>query len=158
MSVREWVLTTTIVIFGIHAGLYATFAYAVMPGLRRADPMVGVVAMQRINAAILNPVFMLIFAGGVIVGAAAVVGYWSGPLRWWVLGGLVLCVVGMLITVVVNVPLNNRLEAAGAVSGAEAARVWSDFAEPWVRWNIARALVHTAAFGVLVVGVITRRA
>ena len=45
---------------GLVAGLFAGFAYAVMPGLRRADDATVVQAMREVNRAILNPVFAVL--------------------------------------------------------------------------------------------------
>lgn len=56
-----------------------------------------------------------------------------------------------VITVVVNVPLNNGMKAAGAPDGiADLARVREQFNETrWVRWNLVRAVATAAAFGCL---------
>jgi len=51
---------------------------------------------------------------------------------------------------VFNIPLNNALDAAGDPAQiADPVKVWSDFYNQWVAWNIVRAVLHTAAFGVL---------
>ena len=68
-GLKDTLLTLTVVTTGLSAGLLAAFAYAVMPGLDRAGPSVAVPAMQRINVAILNPLFAVIFVGGVVFGA-----------------------------------------------------------------------------------------
>lgn len=58
---------------GLIAGLFAGFAYAVMPGLRRGDDRTFVDAMQQINKAILNGWFLSCFLGAfVALGVAAV--------------------------------------------------------------------------------------
>ena len=51
----------------------------------------------------------------------------------------------LAVTFAVNVPLNNRLNAAtGDPAAARAA-----FEAPWVRWNLVRTVLNTAAFGCL---------
>ena len=63
---------------------------------------------------------------------------------------LVLYVVMLVITARLNIPLNNALDAAGAPDGvADLGQVRERFEATWVRWNIVRAVVSTAAFGCL---------
>jgi uncharacterized membrane protein len=50
-----------------------------------------------------------------------------------------------------NVPLNNELAAAGDPDHiADLAAVRERFEASWVRWNIARAVTSSAAFGCLI--------
>lgn len=156
-SVRDALLGITVVTTGLSAGLLAAFAYAVMPGLDRAGPVSAVPAMQRINVAILNPVFAVIFLGPLVFGALSIWAFWRSDLRWWIVAAVVLIVVGLLITAIVNVPANDRLAAAGDVSGGEVAAVWADFTTQWVRWNVIRAVATNAAFATLVAGLIAAR-
>src|SRR5438046_2655738 len=103
---------------GLMAGLFFAFASAIMPTLRGADDRAFVDVMQRINVAIVNPVFMTVFMGGLVIAAAAVVVHWRDDGRdalAWMIAGLVLYVAMFLITIAVNVPLNNQLDAAGDV-------------------------------------------
>jgi len=50
-----------------------------------------------------------------------------------------------VVTGVVNVPLNNRLEDTEPVEEARAV-----FERRWVRWNVVRTMVCTASFVALV--------
>ena len=152
--VRDVMVTLAIVTTGLSAGVLAGFGYAVIPGLTRAGADVAVAGMQRMNSAILNPVFAVIFGGGVVFGALTVWAGWGSGLRWWALAATILVALGVVITVAVNVPANDRLDAAGAVRGDEAVQVWSRFTAVWVPWNIARSVLTTAAVVVLVVGVL----
>ncbi|MEV0697963.1 anthrone oxygenase family protein [Saccharopolyspora sp. NPDC050389] len=130
---------------GLMAGLFAGFAYAVMPGLGRSSDRTLVEAMQNINKAILNPAFLVPFIGAIPLIALAVILAWRGqgrPALPWLIAGLVLYLVAFAITRAVNVPLNGQL--ATATSDLAAAR--GAFEKTWVTWNIIRALVHTAAF------------
>ncbi|GAB18756.1 hypothetical protein GOEFS_063_00300 [Gordonia effusa NBRC 100432] len=154
---RSLVLLAAVLCSGLMAGLFAAFAYSVMPALARADASSSIAVMQRINAAILNPIFGLIFGGGLIVSALATAVSWNTNLRWWTLAALGCYLLGTLITVAFNVPLNNQLDAAGVPSVQETAAVWTDFATSWVRCNIARTVAHLGGFAVLVLGLITTR-
>ena len=70
----------------------------------------------------------------------------------WIVVAFVLYLAGLVITLRVNVPLNDGIKAAGAPDRiADLADVRRRFDEArWVRWNVARALGTTAAFGCLV--------
>ncbi|HEU4349921.1 MAG TPA: anthrone oxygenase family protein [Actinoplanes sp.] len=130
---------------GLMAGLFAAFSYAVMPGLARTDDATFVAAMQRINVAILNPVFGLCFGGALVLTALALALHRGRAGAGWILAGLLLYVAVLVVTFAVNVPLNNRLNAAtGDPAAARAA-----FEAAWVRWNAVRSLLSTAALGCL---------
>ncbi|WP_405838197.1 DUF1772 domain-containing protein [Streptomyces platensis] len=137
---------------GLMAGLFAAFAYAVMPGLARSADRTFVQAMQHINRAILNGWFLVPFLLPVPLLVLATVLAWNGHGRValpWIVAALVLYLAGFFVTSGVNVPLNNALDKAdtGDDSRAEAAR--SAFEGRWVTFNTVRALLHTAAFGLL---------
>jgi uncharacterized membrane protein len=74
-----------------------------------------------------------------------------------VLVALVLYGAAFIITVVVHVPLNNGLKAAGAPDAiADLAGARRRFNEPsWVRWNVVRAVVTTVAFACLATALVT---
>jgi len=66
----------------------------------------------------------------------------------WTLAALVLCMVGLLVTGALNIPLNHELADAGdpaRIAGLAAVR--DDFEDPWVAWNIVRTVAFTAALG-----------
>lgn len=131
------------VLTGLSAGLFATFSYAVMPGLRRTTDATFVQAMRAINVAIINPVFAIVFLGAAAATVAALVAGWSGSSRPWLIAALALYVVGAFaVTGAVNVPRNDALEAG---SGSATA-LRSEFESSWVLWNHARSLLTTAAF------------
>ena len=134
---------------GLTAGLFAAFAYAVMPALRGADDRAFVDAMQRINVTIVNGWFLLIFLGTPVLAALSAILAWRGagrPALPWILVGLALYLVMVAVTAAVNVPLNDALAAAGA-SDLDAAR--QRFEGTWVAWNVVRALANSAGFGAL---------
>ncbi|MCW3838700.1 DUF1772 domain-containing protein [Micromonospora yasonensis] len=133
---------------GLMAGLFAGFAYAVMPGLARVDDRAFVAAMRSINQAILNGWFALCFGGALVCTLAAVLLHLPDGRRAplpWLLAALVLYGLVLAVTVAVNVPLNDRL-AAGS---ADPARLRAMFESTWVRWNVVRAVLNTTALGCL---------
>ena len=58
---------------GLIVGLFWGWALSVMPGLRQVDDRTYVATMQSANRAILNPFFLVVFAGTVAVLVAAAV-------------------------------------------------------------------------------------
>jgi uncharacterized membrane protein len=145
------VLIASTVLMGLSAGLFATFSYVVMPGLRRASDVAFVDAMRGINIAILNPVFALTFGGAFFVALLALVLGWDDSSRPWVMAGLVLYALGAyVITFSVNVPMNDALEAGKG----SAASLRQAFEDKWTTWNHARSVLTTSAFVCLIVGVL----
>ncbi|MEP6667004.1 MAG: anthrone oxygenase family protein [Nocardioidaceae bacterium] len=151
-------LVTATIAMGLMAGLFYGFACSVMPGLRRADDRTFVVAMQRINIAILNGWFAVAFGGAVVLTALAGLFHIreeGRPALWWIMAAFILYIVTLAITMRVSVPLNDQLEEAGLpddVSDLHAIR--TRFEAPWVRWNFVRGLVNTAAFICLIVALV----
>jgi uncharacterized membrane protein len=71
----------------------------------------------------------------------------------WIVAGAVLHVVGsFVLTMVANVPLNNRLDAADPDSPA-GAEVWADYLVRWTAWNHIRTVLCAAATAALALAV-----
>ena len=149
-SLRSPLLITAALTAGLQAGTYYTWASGVMPGLARVDDRTFVHAVQQMNLAIVNPVFMTSFLGAPLAAIAAGLAV-HGPARPWVVAGAGLAVATVAITVAGNVPLNNALEAAGPVDSiADLAGVRDRFESRWVALNVMRALTSTASLAALV--------
>ncbi|MFW6773492.1 anthrone oxygenase family protein [Nocardioides sp. CPCC 205120] len=125
-------------------GVYAAFSVMVMPALRRLDAPAAVAVMQEVNVRAERGPFIALFAGGalaaVALGTLALRAPGTDP-RHVVAAALLLGSVA--VTVVGNVPLNQRL----ASEGAEA---WPHYAEVWTRLNTLRTLLALGAVGALV--------
>jgi uncharacterized membrane protein len=69
----------------------------------------------------------------------------------WLLVAAVLLVAGVIMTVAVNVPLNDAIKAAGDPDRIpDLAVVRRAFDEPrWATWNLVRTVTTVAAFGIL---------
>ena len=134
---------------GLQAGTYYTWASGVMPGLARVDDRTFVHAMQQMNIAIVNPVFMATFLGAPILAGVAVAMAPSSA-RPWVIGGLAFAVATVAITAVGNIPLNNAIDAAGDIDRiTDLAAVRESFESSWVKWNVVRAVTSTASLAAL---------
>ncbi|MCU7825021.1 DUF1772 domain-containing protein [Kitasatospora sp. DSM 101779] len=138
---------------GLMAGLFYAFACSVMPGLGRSGDRTFVEAMQRINTAILNGWFAAAFVGALLLTVAAGALHLGGagrPALPWIAAAALLYLVVLVVTMAVNVPLNDRLSAAGEPGSlTDPAAVRAAFEQTWVRWNTVRAVLNTAAFGCL---------
>jgi uncharacterized membrane protein len=141
-------LVVATVLTGLVAGTYFAYACSVMLALGRTSDRTFIEVMQRINVAIQNPVFFVALFGAPIASGVAV---WlqssdSGGVSAWTIAALVLNVVGFLITVVANIPLNNALDAAGDPAAvADPAAVRRRFERVWNTCNVTRTVVTTAA-------------
>ena len=139
---------------GLMGGLFFAFSTAVMPALRRLPPAPGAAAMQQVNRTILNPLFGVVFGGTALLCLLLVVGALlsdRGGAAWIVTGALLYLVGSIGLTMGVNVPMNNRLDAADPAS-ADGVRTWADYLSRWTAWNHVRALACTAASAALAIG------
>jgi uncharacterized membrane protein len=153
-TVLPFVTLLGIVGSGLMAGVFFAFSTAVMPGLRRLRPSAGAEAMQHVNVVIQNPLFLLVFMGtGLICLLVAIGALVSGAAgaAWLVIGALLYVVGSVGLTMGVNVPMNNRLDAANPITDTGAA-IWADYLTRWTAWNHVRALACTAATAALAVG------
>jgi uncharacterized membrane protein len=147
----DLVLGTATVTTGLLAGLYYSFAVAIMPGLGRTDDAVYVAAMNEINKAIVNPVFMISFLGApALTIAAAVLLRRSGSeiTNRWVLAAAALNAVALVTTIAINVPLNDALLKDKDLGA---------FETTWLAWNVVRTVATAGALGCLVRGLLIRR-
>ncbi|MEO3754500.1 anthrone oxygenase family protein [Streptomyces sp. B6B3] len=136
--------TLTLLLTGLMAGVFFAFSVSVMLGLDAVDPGRAVAAMQSINDRIQNPVFLVAFVGvpvaaGATGGLLLALGHRGAGVAFLLAAG-VYVFGAFLPTMVVNVPMNDTLNAAGTPDSPEhAARLWADFSPRWTAWNTARA-------------------
>ncbi|MER6400936.1 DUF1772 domain-containing protein [Kitasatospora sp. NBC_01246] len=156
---RSAVLLAATLAMGLSAGLFFAFSCSVMPGLGKADDRTFVETMQRINVAILNGWFMLVFLGALALTVLAVVLQFRGGDRRllpWLIAAAVLYTVVLVVTGAVNVPLNDQLAAAGSLDRIpDLAAVRETFESSWVGWNTVRTVAATAGFGCLLAALVT---
>ncbi|MFG3703229.1 DUF1772 domain-containing protein [Micromonospora sp. NPDC047670] len=145
---------------GLMAGLFLAYTCSVMPGLGATDDRTLIGAMQSINRKILNGWFLTAFLGAVLLLTVAAAAHLSrgGPVLFWTLAALVCYLVTVGVTMGLNVPLNDRLEAAGPVDRiGDPAEVRAWFEATWVRWNLVRTVSSVAALACLIAALLARR-
>jgi uncharacterized membrane protein len=153
-AIRGAVLIVATLAMGLMAGVFGLYAHTIMRGLGRTDDRTFVGAFQAIDKAIINPLFMATFFGALVFTALAALldlGDDTRSLLPWIVAALVLYLAVVVITLAVNVPLNDGIKAAGEPDRIpDLAAVRERFNEAkWIHWNIVRALMSTAAFGCL---------
>lgn len=154
----ETLLVAAVVAGGLFAGAFLLYAHAVMPALRRVDNRTFVSTFALLDQGIVNPVFLLTtFLGAPALSvAAAVVAHGEDPFALAVAAAVLQgAVVG--ITAGAHLPRNDRLKAGAVSSDRDDAALRAAFDEiGWVRWNLVRVLLSTAA--VVLLGIALLRA
>lgn len=137
----------------VMTGLFFAFSVSVMPGLRQLPMPPAIGAMQSFNAAILNPVFGVVFGvasvGSAYLVAVSLVQSGEPGTGWRLAGGLLFVAGGFVITAAVNVPLNNALDGIDPHS-TEGALLWQRYVVTWTRWNHARTLASLGVTAALI--------
>lgn len=128
---------------GLVGGVFFAFSSFVMKALGDLPAAQGVAAMQRINAVVLNPVFLGVFVGTAVLALVCIVaGFfpWGTARSAWLLAAGTSYLLGSFgVTAAFNVPRNERLARLDADS-AEAQGYWPVYQREWLFWNHVRTL------------------
>ncbi len=133
---------------GLVGGIFFAFSNFIMKALAQVPVTEGAKVMQRINVTVLNPLFFTVFFGTGVVAlivAVATPNVWNAPGA--VLGRIAaaLYLFGTLgVTIVRNVPLNEKL-AATALTDAALAATWAHYLAAWTWWNHVRTIAALLA-------------
>jgi uncharacterized membrane protein len=150
-GLRVTSLLVATLLTGLVTGAYAIYANAFMPGLARTDDKTFVGAFQAVDRAIVNPLFLgLGFFGALVFTLLAGLLSLKEKALPVIAVAFVLYLVTMIVTMAVNVPLNDALKAAGdpATIDVHAARVAFDETR-WRAFNLLRTLLGLVSFGLL---------
>lgn len=136
---------------GMVAGAFALYAHTIMPGLGKTDDRTFVTAFQQIDRAIINPWFMITaFGGALVLTVAAGLANRGTPAFPPIAVAFGLYLVAVIVTVAVNVPLNDAIKAAGDPASIDVAQVRAQFGEArWVAANLLRVATSVPAFALL---------
>ncbi|GGA71777.1 membrane protein [Neiella marina] len=127
----------------IMVGIYFIFSNTIIAVLRQTKS--GADIMVEINRVILNAVFLCCF---VISGLGSLHLALFGD-GYQMISGCLFFFGTTLLTIVINVPLNNQLRDT---NGAEQRRVfWRQYQVDWLRWNHVRTLCASVAGLLLVI-------
>jgi uncharacterized membrane protein len=145
-ALRALTLALATLTTGLMAGVFYAYAVSVNLGLAAQSDASYVATMQAINERIQNPLFFLSFIGAVLFLLAALAAHSPRPRSG-----------RFLLTVFVNVPLNEQLARVAAdASPGELARARDGYEGPWNFWNGVRAMFSFLAFLALVCACLLR--
>ncbi|UYM06418.1 anthrone oxygenase family protein [Solicola gregarius] len=144
----ELLTLITAVASGAAGGALFPFSTFAMAGLIRLPPSQGIAAMQSINVRAMTPAFMtLLFGTGLlcIVLVVRAIATWGDdsavPL---LVGGIAYLVGTIILTLVYNVPRNDRLAAVDA-DASDAESVWTTYVREWTAANHVRVVAGVVA-------------
>lgn len=156
-------LVTSLVFSGAIFGFFYAWVCSTMWGLDAADPRVAIIAMQEMNGSVRNAVFApAFFATPLVLGLTAILALRSGSRAtalWVGAGALIYFFGGLILTMLVNVPMNEALGALDIrldTDLAEAQRIWTDYSDPWKVWNITRTVFSGLALVCVGIGMTQR--
>src|SRR5215211_6604739 len=154
-AVRALTLGLATLSTGLVAGVFYAYAVSVNLGLAAQPDASYVATMQAINERIQNPLFFLSFFGAVLFLLATLAAHYSPRPRsgrFWLVALACLLYVGggFLLTVFVNVPLNEQLASVAEASPVELAHARAGYEGPWNFWNSVRTMFSSLAFVALV--------
>lgn len=158
-SIKTWILLTSILLTGLTAGLCFTWSNAITPGIGKLDNLNFLQSFQAMNRAIINPSFLIVFFGPVIL--LFLNAFWHKDANietfWLFLIAAILFFVGVgLVTIFKNVPLNEMLDKTvlEQASKLELEDLRKSFEQSWNRWHLIRTITSLSSFVFLLVGII----
>lgn len=131
-------------------GFFYAWVCSTMWGLDAADPQVAIPAMQAMNASVRNPVFFpAFFLTPVILALTAAIAARQNRSRaaaLFLAGAVIYAAGALLVTAIVNVPMNDALaQVSVPTDSAAATEIWLAYSTPWQFWNTFRTLVSGLA-------------
>lgn len=148
-----------IILAGAIFGFFYAWVCSTMWGLDDVDPRAAIEAMQGMNASVRNPVFFpAFFLTPFALAAAAFVarGVSGRAAVLLAAAAAVYLVGGLILTMTVNVPMNDDLAAKAVPAGVEEARrIWEDYSPRWQAFNQARTGASGASLLLAVLGLVS---
>jgi uncharacterized membrane protein len=159
MGLFEVTLITATFLCSLVAGFLFAFAVVVMPGIKGLSDREFIRAFQVIDGVIQNnqPLFMLVWIGSVaalIASVALGLGLLDGIGRMLLIIVALIYLLGVqLPTIVINIPLNNKLQSLDVDAAAEDAHksARQDFESRWNRSNSIRTALSCLASLLLII-------
>jgi len=146
----DWFLVlcaAAVIAVGLVAGVFLAFSDFVMKSLIAVTPKGGIESMQLINRKVYGSKFLVLLLGMAPV-SLFLAGYaymrMSGLAAAWIIAGGAIYVIGVfVVTMICNVPMNQRLDRMD-YTGTEAGAYWPTYVSSWTWWNHVRTI---ASFG-----------
>jgi len=149
---RTSVILVSTLFNGMAAGMMFIFSNTIMPALSKLPDETGITVMVTINDVILNPLFQILFVGGLTSVVPAIdMAFihrkdYSKPARFFVMASTLIYFFGQIVvTASQNIPRNDILLSMDASSQAASDYWRSEYLGAWVSWNTARAIFSSIA-------------
>lgn len=146
MKLMTILLTTMAIFVGIMAGFFFAYSFSVSLGLGKLGDKAFLNAMQQINKEVQNPIFFICFFGSlVLLGVSAFLFKNQVGFPFLLLAFICYFLGVFLVTVFVNVPLNNQLDRfnLSTATANSANEMRNIFEKKWNYWNNIRTLFST---------------
>ncbi len=142
----------------IVGGVFSAFSEFIMSALLKSEPASGIEAMQHINRDVIRTQFVAgtlsIAVFSVLFAFYSLAVFEGAALVTLVLASLVYVPSVFLMTMLGNVPMNNKLDSLDH-SSAEAQNYWMEYSAKWTRLNHFRSLGSTLTSGLYIIAAIT---
>lgn len=160
--VRSLVLVGATLTTGLISGFFYAYACSVTRGLALLPDDQYVAAMQAINATVRNGLFAFSFFGAALFLILALIvhvpRFRSRRFALIALACLLYIGGGFVLTLGVNVPMNEELARVDANASADAlARARASYENPWNFWNGVRTVCSSLALLALIAACFSRR-
>lgn len=138
-------------------GFFYAWVCSTMWGLDATDPRIAIAAMQAMNGSVRNAVFAPAFFGTPLVLAITAWLLWGHDhktsAKFFALSAAVYLCFGLILTMIVNVPMNEALALVTVPQDIDAARtIWQDYSKPWQLWNQTRTIASGLALLLAIIG------
>ena len=155
ITLKIIVLYIAILLTGLSAGLFYAWQVSVIPGTKLTQDSTYIETMQKINRAIINPPFILIFLGSFLIQIMSVILYWNTEMSLWLIlsATLVYGAGTVMVTGLGNVPLNDALDELqlNDLSKEEISKERHDYEVPWNRLHLIRTVFAVLSFMLLLI-------
>lgn len=137
-------------------GFFYAWVCSTMWGLDAADPRVAIAAMQAMNGSVRNAVFAPAFFGTpvalLVTTALLAATSQRGAWPWFAMATALSALLGAVLTMAINVPMNEELARITIPQDIDTARaLWLAYSPDWQFWNQMRTVATGVA--VLCIGV-----
>ncbi|MCC9071077.1 DUF1772 domain-containing protein [Flavobacterium sp. F-65] len=156
IDTKTIVLLLTTLLTGLLAGIFFTWTNAVTPGIGHLDDINYLRAFQNMNRSIVNPLFLIVFLGPVLLSFVTVYLYKSNHhyILWLLLLAAIIYLIGVfLITIMGNIPLNSLLDKTDLtnITLEDAKSLRDQFEVKWNFLHLIRTITATLSFLLLII-------
>lgn len=150
-SIKAISLFAAIILTGLSAGFFYAWEFTVIPGTKQVGDHTYIETMQSVNRAIINPAFMLIFFGPLIIQMLSTYQFKGTAAFWYLFAATAVYFGSLLVTMMGNVPMNNALDAVhlNSLSPEQLLHQRSGYEPRWNRLHLLRTVFAVASFTIL---------